>query len=88
MTESLKLTPTEELIMTIPTTVTLPTGTWAIDPGHAEVAFIGRHFMLTKVRGRFKLRRAIDRDRRDRVAVRLGLVPVSTAMRSRLRNRT
>jgi polyisoprenoid-binding protein YceI len=28
-------------------------GTWTIDPGHAEVAFIGRHFMLTKVRGRF-----------------------------------
>lgn len=28
-------------------------GTWAIDPGHTEVAFIGRHFMLTKVRGRF-----------------------------------
>jgi polyisoprenoid-binding protein YceI len=28
-------------------------GTWEIDPSHAEVAFIGRHFMLTKVRGRF-----------------------------------
>lgn len=28
-------------------------GTWAIDPDHAEVAFIGRHFMMTKVRGRF-----------------------------------
>ncbi len=28
-------------------------GRWAIDPEHAEVAFIGRHFMLTKVRGRF-----------------------------------
>jgi polyisoprenoid-binding protein YceI len=28
-------------------------GPWSIDPGHAEVAFIGRHFMLTKVRGRF-----------------------------------
>ena len=28
-------------------------GTWDIDPGHAEVAFIGRHFMMTKVRGRF-----------------------------------
>ncbi|MGI6876067.1 YceI family protein [Amycolatopsis sp. 3B14] len=28
-------------------------GTWRIDPGHAEVAFVGRHFMLTKVRGRF-----------------------------------
>ena len=28
-------------------------GRWQIDPGHSEVAFIGRHFMLTKVRGRF-----------------------------------
>ena len=28
-------------------------GIWKIDPGHAEVAFIGRHFGLTKVRGRF-----------------------------------
>jgi polyisoprenoid-binding protein YceI len=28
-------------------------GRWEIDPGHTELAFIGRHFMLTKVRGRF-----------------------------------
>jgi len=28
-------------------------GDWEIDPGHAEVAFIGRHLMMTKVRGRF-----------------------------------
>jgi polyisoprenoid-binding protein YceI len=28
-------------------------GRWQIDPGHTETAFIGRHFMLTKVRGRF-----------------------------------
>src|SRR4051812_28881827 len=28
-------------------------GTWTVDPGHAEVGFVGRHFMLTKVRGRF-----------------------------------
>jgi polyisoprenoid-binding protein YceI len=28
-------------------------GTWAIDPGHAEVAFIGRHLLLTRIRGRF-----------------------------------
>jgi polyisoprenoid-binding protein YceI len=34
--------------------VDLPTpGTWHVDPGHAEVAFIGRHFGLTKIRGRF-----------------------------------
>ena len=28
-------------------------GAWDIDPGHTDVAFIGRHFMVTKVRGRF-----------------------------------
>jgi polyisoprenoid-binding protein YceI len=34
--------------------VTFPApGVWEIDPGHADVSFIGRHFMITKVRGRF-----------------------------------
>ncbi len=28
-------------------------GVWKVDPGHAEIGFAGRHFMLTKVRGRF-----------------------------------
>ncbi len=28
-------------------------GTWQIDPGHTEVGFVGRHFGLTKIRGRF-----------------------------------
>jgi len=28
-------------------------GVWKLDPGHAEIGFVGRHFMLTKVRGRF-----------------------------------
>jgi polyisoprenoid-binding protein YceI len=28
-------------------------GVWQLDPGHAEVGFVGRHFGLTKVRGRF-----------------------------------
>lgn len=28
-------------------------GIWDIDPVHADVAFTGRHFMVTKVRGRF-----------------------------------
>jgi len=32
--------------------IVLPTaGTWMIDPGHAQVAFVGRHFGLTKIRG-------------------------------------
>jgi polyisoprenoid-binding protein YceI len=28
-------------------------GTWRLDPGHTDLSFWGRHFMLTKVRGRF-----------------------------------
>ncbi len=28
-------------------------GAWEIDSGHAEVAFVGRHFGLTRIRGRF-----------------------------------
>jgi polyisoprenoid-binding protein YceI len=28
-------------------------GTWDIDPGHANVGFVGRHLRFTKVRGRF-----------------------------------
>jgi polyisoprenoid-binding protein YceI len=34
-------------------TVLPAAGDWEIDPGHAEVAFIGRHLLVTKVRGRF-----------------------------------
>ena len=30
-----------------------PTGIWTIDAGHADVGFVGRHFGLTKIRGRF-----------------------------------
>jgi polyisoprenoid-binding protein YceI len=29
-------------------------GRWRIDPGHAEVGFVGRHLMFNKVRGRFR----------------------------------
>lgn len=43
---------TENLITTAPPELAA-SGTWVIDPGHAEVSFIGRHFGLTKVRGRF-----------------------------------
>lgn len=28
-------------------------GVWDLDPGHTDLAFTGRHFMVTKVRGRF-----------------------------------
>lgn len=34
--------------------VVLPApGTWEIDPGHTEVSFTGRHFMVSRIRGRF-----------------------------------
>ncbi|NYI99788.1 polyisoprenoid-binding protein YceI [Nocardioides thalensis] len=38
---------------TIDGTTVPAVGTWEIDPGHTDLAFIGRHFMVTKVRGRF-----------------------------------
>ena len=31
----------------------LTPGTWSIDPTHAEVSFIARHLMVSKVRGKF-----------------------------------
>jgi polyisoprenoid-binding protein YceI len=37
-----------------PEGVTLPEpGTYALDPAHTTVEFVGRHLMITKVRGRF-----------------------------------
>jgi polyisoprenoid-binding protein YceI len=32
----------------------LSAGTWTIDPVHSEVAFVVRHMMVSKVRGRFQ----------------------------------
>jgi polyisoprenoid-binding protein YceI len=29
-------------------------GRWRIDPGHAEVGFVGKHLLFSKVRGRFR----------------------------------
>jgi polyisoprenoid-binding protein YceI len=35
-------------------TITLPrTGTYTVDPAHAEIGFVARHLIGTKVRGRF-----------------------------------
>ena len=36
-----------------PDGIDLAAGIWTVDPGHAEVGFVGRHFGLTKIRGRF-----------------------------------
>lgn len=63
--------------------VVLPAaGRWEIDPGHAEVAFIGRHFMITKVRGRFSDVRGsvtIGEDLRDSsVDVVIGMASVAS----------
>jgi polyisoprenoid-binding protein YceI len=47
-------TPTASPATRVVDGVDVPTsGVWTIDPGHAEVAFIGRHFGLTRIRGRF-----------------------------------
>ncbi|WP_034808259.1 YceI family protein [Intrasporangium oryzae] len=47
------ITTSREAVRTIRGAVLPVAGTWDIDPGHADLAFTGRHFMVTKVRGRF-----------------------------------
>jgi len=44
---------TETAIRTVDGVELPASGVWTVDPGHAEVGFVGRHFGLTKVRGRF-----------------------------------
>jgi polyisoprenoid-binding protein YceI len=68
--------------------VVLPTpGTWEIDPGHADVAFTGRHFMVTKVRGRFTDvtgTLTVAEDMRDsRVEVVIGMASVESGSAAR-----
>jgi polyisoprenoid-binding protein YceI len=62
-------------------------GTWTIDPGHAEVGFIGRHLMLTKVRGRFRdVRGAIhlaDDPAASTVEVVIGMASVESGAQDR-----
>ena len=47
------MTTTSSTLTTVDATGLPAQSAWDIDPGHAEVAFVGRHFMMTKVRGRF-----------------------------------
>jgi polyisoprenoid-binding protein YceI len=68
--------------------VELPTpGTWVVDPGHADVSFIGRHFMLTRVRGRFTgVSGAVivaDDPSRSSVAVTIDMASVSSGDQAR-----
>jgi polyisoprenoid-binding protein YceI len=62
-------------------------GTWTIDPGHADVAFVGRHFGLTKVRGRFTDVRGTVRFVEDPAAsaveVVIGMASVDSGNRTR-----
>lgn len=39
--------------MSTATRVDAAGGTWVLDPAHAEIGFVGRHMMFTKVRGQF-----------------------------------
>jgi polyisoprenoid-binding protein YceI len=46
----------EEAMTFAPATVAIPgylVGTWTADPVHSEIAFLVRHLMVAKVRGRF-----------------------------------
>ena len=43
-------------------------GRWDIDPGHTDLAFVGRHFMVTKVRGTVHRRHRLGHHRRSHLA--------------------
>ena len=38
----------------MPTALSIPAGTWQVDPAHSAVTFTARHMMVAKVRGSFK----------------------------------
>ncbi|HEY9391679.1 MAG TPA: YceI family protein [Mycobacteriales bacterium] len=62
-------------------------GMWKVDPGHAEVGFVGRHFMLTRVRGRFTgVRgevRIAENPQDSRVSVEIDMTTVSSGDETR-----
>jgi polyisoprenoid-binding protein YceI len=62
-------------------------GVWRIDPSHVEVGFVGRHFGLTKVRGRFTgvsgEVEIADDVRRSTVTVQIDMASVSSGDQSR-----
>jgi polyisoprenoid-binding protein YceI len=62
-------------------------GAWAIDPGHADVAFVGRHLMFTKVRGRFTDVAGTvviaDEPARSTVEVTIGMASVTSGSQDR-----
>ena len=62
-------------------------GEWAIDPDHSSVEFVGRHFMMTKVRGRFVdvsgTVRIGERPEDSSVEVTIGTASVSSGSKER-----
>jgi polyisoprenoid-binding protein YceI len=62
-------------------------GTWKIDPGHADVGFVGRHFGLTKIRGRFTGVSGVvdiaENPRASSVVVEIDMASVSSGDRTR-----
>jgi polyisoprenoid-binding protein YceI len=62
-------------------------GTWVIDPGHADVSFVGRHLVVAKVRGRFTdvtgAVRLADDPAASTVAVEIGMASVTSGSAER-----
>jgi polyisoprenoid-binding protein YceI len=75
------------LVRTVAGTEVPLAGDWEVDPGHAEVAFVGRHFMMTKVRGRFTdvagVVRIADDPADSAVEVTIGMASVSSGSADR-----
>ncbi len=81
------MTTTTTAIRTVDGAALPAVGTWEIDPGHADVAFTGRHLMFTKVRGRFAdVRGSVvvaDNMNDSRVDVTIGMASVESGSEAR-----
>lgn len=81
------MTTTSTAVRTLHGTDLPAAGTWTVDPGHAEIGFHGRHFLITTVRGRFTAFDATveiaDHPEDSRVDVTIDMTSVDSGDRTR-----
>lgn len=68
-------------------TVSIPAGTWVIDPSHSEIGFTARHMLVSKVRGTFEKFTAIITIADDFIASRVEATIEAASVNTRDENR-
>jgi polyisoprenoid-binding protein YceI len=68
-------------------TVSIPAGTWVIDPSHSEIGFTARHLLVSKVRGTFEKFTAIITIADDFIASKVEATIEAASVNTRDENR-